>query len=364
MKSRFHIAGFTLTEALLSSSVIVLILGVMLGMTDQTGRLVRGTSAKVEQYQDARLAFETISRRLSQATLNTYLDYQYKKTSQKIGGRSVQVRLPSRYERASDLRFRSGPMADLNAARPNTFQATHGVFFQAPNGYVENSVEHGSLDHLLNTWGYFVELGTDEEFLPDCLKGKITAKKRFRLMELTEPAERLKVYQFQQPNGIQWFRPLISGPSRPIRAIADNVVALVLLPRLAQADEETQVRDGKSKVLAPGYVYDTTQSVADPNLNSKHQLPPVMQVVMVAIDEPSALKLDANFRNQARLGLDYGDLFTNPELLEDDPATKVPGDGDIAKFTEMLRDRLHVSSRVFSTNVSVRGAKWSRAQEN
>jgi uncharacterized protein (TIGR02599 family) len=364
MKGRFHIAAFTLTEALLSSSVIVLILGVLLGMTDQTQRLVRGTSSKIEQFQDARLAFETITRRLSQATLNTYLDYNYKTVNQKVGGRSVQVRVPSRYERASDLRFRSGPMADLNAARPNTFQATHGVFFQAPNGYVENSAEHGSLDHLLNTWGYFVELSTDEEFLPDCLKGKVKAKKRFRLMEVTEPTEQLKVYQFQQPNGIQWFRPLVTGPNRPIRAIAENVVALILLPRLPQADEEMQVREGKSRVLAPGYHYDTSQSGADPNLNSKHQLPPVMQVVMVAIDEPSAVKLENDYRNQARFGLDYGNLFTNPELLEDDPATKVPDDGDIAKFTEMLRDRLHVSSRVFSTNVSIRGAKWSRSQEN
>ena len=364
MRGRFHIAAFTLTEALVSSSVIVLILGVMLGMTDQTQRLVRGTSSKVEQFQDARLAFESVTRRLSQATLNTYLDYRFKKVSQNVGGRSVQVRLPLRYERASDLRFLSSPMANLNAARPNTFQPTHGVFFQAPNGYVENTVEHGSLDHLLNTWGYFVELSTDEEFLPDCLKGKVAAKKRFRLMELMEPAERLRVFQFQQPNGIQWFQPLISGTNRPIRAIADNVVALILLPRLAHADEETQVSNGKSKILAPGYTYDTTQASPDANLNSKHQLPPVMQVVMVAIDEPSAEKLDKDFRNQSRLGLDYGNLFTNPELLEDDPSTKVPDDGDIAKFTEMLRDRLHVSSRVFSTNVSIRGAKWSRSQEN
>jgi uncharacterized protein (TIGR02599 family) len=364
MKGRFRMAAFTLTEALVSSSVIALVLGVMLGMTDQTQRLMRGTSSKVEQFQDARLAFETVTRRLSQATLNTYLDYRYKTVSQNVGGKPVQVRVPSRYERASDLRFRSGPMAGLNAAPPNAFQATHGVFFQAPNGYVENTVEHGSLDHLLNTWGYFVELGTDEEFLPECLKGKITAKKRFRLMELTEPAEHLRVYQFQQPQGVQWFKPLIGGTHRPVRAIAENVVALVLLPRLAQADEEMQLRNGKSKVLAPDYVYDTTQSRADANINSKHQLPPVMQVVMVAIDEPSAAKLDKDYRNQSRLGLDYGNLFTNPELLEDDPSTKVPNDGDIAKFTEMLRDRLHVSSRVFSTNVSIRGAKWSRSQEN
>ena len=61
--------------------------------------------------------------------------------------------------------------------------------------------------------------------------------------------------------------------------------------------------------------------------------------------------------------MNYGALFTRPEYLEDDPTTDAPADGDIAKFTAMLVDKFKISSRVFSTNVSIRGAKWSRSQE-
>jgi hypothetical protein len=63
------------------------------------------------------------------------------------------------------------------------------------------------------------------------------------------------------------------------------------------------------------------------------------------------------------MGMDYGTLFTRPENLDDDPRTAEPGDGDVAKFTAMLSEKFKISPRVFSTNVSIRGAKWSRSQE-
>jgi hypothetical protein len=56
-------------------------------------------------------------------------------------------------------------------------------------------------------------------------------------------------------------------------------------------------------------------------------------------------------------------LFQNSLLLEDDPATSVPGDGDLSKLEQMLRDR-KLTYRTFISNVTVRGAKWSRAQTN
>jgi uncharacterized protein (TIGR02599 family) len=139
---------------------------------------------------------------------------------------------------------------------------------------------------------------------------------------------------------------------------------VIFLPRLARPDEETQLAAGSSAVLAPFYRYDSTQGSSDPILNSKHQLPPVVQVVMVAIDGPSAERLATEQSGKPNFGLDYGKLFTRPELLEDSPTTAEPGDGDIQKFTAMLTEKFRISSRVFSTNVSIRGAKWSRSQEN
>ncbi len=363
MKLRKPNEGFTVIEVAVSAAIILVIFSALLGMTDQTQRLMSGTSSKVEQFQDARLAFEAVTRRVSQATLNTYWDYQYQTVSQTVGGKTVQVRMPSRYERGSDLRFRSGPMTEINS-KSKRLQPTHGIFFQAPNGVVEDTTRNGAMDHLLNSWGYFLELNSDEESLPTWLRDKVPQRERFRLMELMEPSEQLGVYQFQQPKSADWFLQPINRRERPVRALADNVVALIFLPRLARADEDSQRSKKASSVLAPHYRYDSTQSAKDPVLNPKHQLPPIVQVVMVAIDEPSAQRLAQDSAGKEGQGLDYADLFTKPELLEDDPKTTTLGDGDLWKFTAMLANKYRVTSRVFSTNVSIRGAKWSRSQEN
>jgi uncharacterized protein (TIGR02599 family) len=360
MKLRRTNAGFTLAEVLVASGALVLVLGVLLGMTNETQRLVRGTTSKIEQFQEARLAFESMTRRISQATLNTYLDYQFQQVTQGMG---PGAKTPSRYQRGSDLRFRSGRMNELIPRNDKRFFPTHGIFFQAPGGQVDNPEELGGLNTLLNTCGYFVELATDEDSLPRCLQKRVAPRTRFRLMETVEVAEKLSVYQFQQPRVNDWFAPLCVGPHRQARAVSENVVALVILPHLSQIDEDAQRKAGRSAMLAPGYRYDSTASAADPSLNPKNQLPPLVQVVMVAIDEPSAIRLETDFKNQAALGLDYGKLFTRPELLDDDPASEAAGDGDLAKFEKMLTLR-GVTHRTFSMNVSIRGAKWSRSQEN
>lgn len=354
--------GFTLVEVLVAASVIIIVLATLLSMTDQTQRLMRGTSSKVEQFQEARIAFESMTRRISQATLNTYWDYQYQTVSQTVGGKTTQMRVPVRYERGSELRFRSGRMAELNR-QPERFQPTHGLFFQAPNGAVADVEQNGAMDHLLNTCGYFVEFNSDEESLPRWLRGKVPARQRLRLMEVIEPAEELRVYQFQQAKSPDWFTPLVNGKDRPVRALAENVVALVILPRLTRSDETAQANNRASTLLAPMYRYDSTQSTKDAVLNSKHQLPPMVQVIMIAIDEPSAERLATENPGKSAHGIPYGNLFTKPELLEDDPATSRPGDGDVTKFTAMLTEKFGISYRVFSTNVSIRGAKWSRSQE-
>ena len=121
-------------------------------------------------------------------------------------------------------------------------------------------------------------------------------------------------------------------------------------------------------VLAPGYSYNSTVSVRDPILNSKNQLPPVVQIIMVAIDEPSAQRLQDQYDSDPRLGISYDPdpfsgrgLFENPSFLDDNPGTGQPG--DISRLEKLLTSR-KASYRVFATNVSIRGAKWSRSQTN
>jgi uncharacterized protein (TIGR02599 family) len=218
--------GFTVMELTVTSAIIILILATLISMTDQTQRLMRGTSAKVEQFQGARLAFETLTRRISQATLNTYWDYQYETVSQQVGGKTVQTRVPTRYERGSELRFRCGRMAELNP-QSKRFQPTHGIFFQTPDGRVEDAERNGAMDHLLNTWGYFVELNSDEDSLPPWLRGQVPARDRFRLMEMGESAEKLTLYQFQQPRVADWFLQSLNQKNAPVRAVAENVLAVI-----------------------------------------------------------------------------------------------------------------------------------------
>jgi uncharacterized protein (TIGR02599 family) len=358
MKTSPRIAAFTLVEVMVAASVVVVLMGVLLSMTDQTQRLMKSTSGKVEQFQESRVAFESMTRRLSQATLNTYWDYEYDRNS-----------LPTRYQRTAELRFVSGQASTLIGASGPAGERRpgHAVFFHAPNGLVENQVKYGVLDNLINVWGYFLEVGTDKLTIPTFLQTAIPEKRRFRLMEFMQPSEQLKTYEFQKVGAKDWFAPVVNTNNRPVRVLATNVVGLFILPRLSRADEDLWKLQKGSKnipVLAPRYSYDTTTTtVADPILNPRNQLPPVVQVVMVAIDEVSGARLQDRFDSDPLLGIDYSARFQNPANLEDNASTSKAGDGDLSLLEELLAQK-RVAYRIFSTNVSIRGAKWSRSQAN
>ena len=364
---RRQITGFTLVEVLVAATIVVILMGILLSMTDQTQRLMKGTSSKVEQFQGARVAFESMTRRLAQATLNTYWDYQYAPNA-KPGAP------PIGYQRSSELRFVSGVTNTLTGGTGTNgyTRPGHSVFFHAPNGYVSDQKTYGVLDHLINLWGYFVEIGSDADSLPQFLQNLVPARTRFRLMELRQPSEQLMTYQYQQvaaaptfSQGAAWFAPLVTATTRPTRVLAENIVALVVLPRLSKSDEQLWMTQNGSRtppILAPLYSYDSTNNtVTDPILNPHNQLPPVVQVAMIAIDEPSAQKLQDQFGTDPNLGVSYSSLFRNPAVLEDDPSTAAPDDGDLSKLAAILASQ-RVSYRIFSTNVSIRGAKWSRNQ--
>ena len=116
-------------------------------------------------------------------------------------------------------------------------------------------------------------------------------------------------------------------------------------------------------VLRADLAYDSTKTNSDPEINPKNQLPPVVQVTMVAIDETSASQLAQRFPNSATLGLGMSSLFLSSAKLEDDAGTAAPGDGDLAELEKQLVG-LRAAYRVFTTNVTIRGAKWSKSQKN
>src|SRR5438067_1217451 len=67
--------AFTLVEVMVGCAVLVLLLVMLFSMTSHTTSIVRTASARVDAFQAARTAFDTISQRISQATMNTYWDY-------------------------------------------------------------------------------------------------------------------------------------------------------------------------------------------------------------------------------------------------------------------------------------------------
>ena len=436
--------AFTLVELIVSTALIAVLMLLLLGTVNQTQNLWNRTTAKVAQFQASRAAFEAMNRRLGQATLNTYW--------RAFDATSGNARADFLFRRQSELQFITGHLSDATTDSgkvPGIFTAnpsiagltpppdraypTHGVFFFAPIGITEEPGLRGSgfesirrfrgLDSMLTACGYFIEYGDDPnrpKILPLATAGNagVPPRKRFRLMELSVPAEEVTVYKrldsvggspndptlstptstvpwkysstpqilnrssnhyigrvSTNANGTlggsnsSWVRPLwmeealrrttLTG-TNPVnrfaygRVMAENVIALIVLPKVAEKDRSRATLVGS---LAPEFQYDSWRILkqdagASGAANSARDnlLPPIVQVVMVAIDENSALRLAAD--EIPDWTIRGGQLFTSvrdeAELLE-----------DLAELeTRLLASK--VNYRVFSTDVVIRASKWSK----
>lgn len=101
---RIRPKAFTLIELLVAMSVLAIIMLVLTAMISQTAKTWKYTSSKIEQFREARDAFESMARLISQATLNTYWDYDNPPSTNKA---------PTQYLRSSELRFMSGLSTDV-----------------------------------------------------------------------------------------------------------------------------------------------------------------------------------------------------------------------------------------------------------
>jgi uncharacterized protein (TIGR02599 family) len=344
--------GFTLVEVLVSLAVLALIMVVMASMVNLTSSSWKRTRAGVERYQQARVAFDTITRRLSEATLNTYFDYvdssgNYGITSNGTG----RTFIPDRYVRRSELRFKSGPGLTGLSGDPS-----HSVFFHAPQGFADTP---SNLSNLMNTCGFFVELGSDSGLLPGILPAAF-ARDRFRLMQLLEPTENFSIYQLvaNDPKTTKedWFKTPIANRAATVSIIAENIIALLMLPKLSKSDQVGSLDDSS---LAPNYTYDSTATNSNAAINPSNQLPPVVLVTMVAIDETSAKRMTDSERTALR------DLIAG--LFKKAGSTTDSSTEGYAKDLKTLEDYLNskrIDYRIFNSNVILKGAKWSREQKN
>ena len=355
-------AGFTLVEMLTATAVLLAIMGICFTLIEGTNRIWKNTTGKIEGFRNARSAFDAMTRTLSQATLNTYYDYVDASgnfTSQPGAGYSG---VPVAYGRRSDLQIVSGPGTSLLPSITPYAAVTHAIFFQAPlgqvtsaNSSVTSSSAMGSLNSLLNTCGYYVAYGPDPS-VPSFLRAAYPSRNRYRLMQFTQPSDLLAIYGNQGTS--KWFlNPIVAdlGTGSPSEnaVLAENIIALIILPKLPSNDEAALNLSGVpiGCGLAPSYAYDSTQkgqATVNAYLNSLHQLPPIIQVTMVAIDESSALKMgNTPTAPNTALGLSSS-LFTQAANLNTDLTS--------------LENRLsagHVNHRVFQTEVAIRGAKWT-----
>ncbi len=344
--------AFTLLELMVAMGVLVLILSILVSVTNQTGSLWRQTSSKAEQFRNARQALASIEQRLSQATLNTYWDYE----------RDAPGKI-TRYIRQSELRFISGPSAIVTAGSTGTTAAkrpTHCTFFQAPLGLTEDP-DYRPFSNLLNTWGYFVEFDTYDR--PPFITTQIAPPKyRYRLLEMMEPSESLTLYHYTSTfgndtnplyvgpsyTGREWLLTPLDGSNGRKRVLADNVIAMVLLPKLSPQE------DPSGGALAPDYVYDSSNNTNNPATNPKNQLPPIVQVTLVAIDEHSAMRI-ADGSASPNLGVNLANLFKD--------ANPVQYAKDLQDLEGALAGK-NIKYRVFNTSVTMKGARWSREQAN
>ena len=356
-RTRWSMA-FTLTELLVSFAILTVILVLLASMTNLTASVWSNTGAKIEQFRAARDAFESLTDRLSQATLNTYWDYQYPNGD--------PTKPPTAYIRQSELRFIAGPAAPLLSGT----NPTHAIFFQAPLGFTLSPASGGSdykgLQDVLNTVGYFIQFGSDTALRPPFVT--TPNRWRFRLMEAMEPSNSLTLYNYTSGTNNStyaahtWFTNMLTSSTPSTHVLAENVIALVFLPMLTSQDEQSLIASGTipastvpGTALAPNYTYDSTVSSSNAALNSKNQLPPVVQVAMVAIDETSAARIQGTSTTMPSLV--PSSLFTSAANLNG-------ASGDLAALQNSLIQK-HINFRVFISNVSsISGAKWSSVQAN
>lgn len=351
---KHHDRGFTLVELLVSITILLIMMMMINTVISKTSSVWKQTQQKLEKFRESRMAFEVFTRRISQATLNTSWGYDREEG-------------PTKYLRHSELRFASGPITSSSNTGNSLLDATlaasrsgHGIFFNAIFGEVEDP-SLVMMKELLNTWGYFVEYGSDAGYKPVILGTRVADRNRFRLMEFRLPSERVTVYKYTSGinrlttiphslsyQGMEWIKDGFNSDPLPVTPMAENIIALIILPKLAQSDDPLGTQ------LAPEYTYRSdTDSNINPKLNSRNQLPPILEVTMVAVDEVSAARIDSipgavdflrdnsRFQNAARY---KADLYADADLENNS--------------LEAFLINNNLNYKVFSTQIYMRGAKW------
>jgi uncharacterized protein (TIGR02599 family) len=388
--------AFSLVELLASIAVLSLMMTMVFQMLDQTQKTYSNAKGIISSYKEARDGVEVINRNMSQAVLNTYTGYR------EVNG------APAQFEEKSDLHFVCGQAKDMIGDAANVKRVTHAVFFQAPLGFqtIQSKTNtntdlvdiYSGMDSLLNSWGYFVEFGSDKNYRPPFLNQfspEVEEKHRFRLMEFRQPAEATTIYQYRlesRPLGTnksllrEWFAknefsandeanydPVSNaGKVRTVRPVADNVVAIIVSPRLPESSVLNNSASSliynaaqgfqKPTDIARKYAYDTREfqyttvsatpaTTANPVTFSRHRLPPIVRITLVAVDEVDFNRFNINRQDPTSLPFleSSNGLFDTAENYSEDLET----------LTETLT-QLKIRNRIFTTDVRIRASNMNK----
>jgi len=379
-------AGVTLIEILVAVTILFILMTIIFSIIQITSQAWKKTSQTTTSMQQARVAFERMTRNLSQATLNTYYSYYY----------ASGATSPSYYMRQSELQFISGngPIGTssfISGSVGNVAQITHALFFQAPLGMVNSSdaANYGQLSNLLNACGYFVTYSLDPlrpAFL-NSMSNKPQNEYRYRLMEMLQPSENLGVYTQGAIPAAGGSVPTWISNSIPdltqsetstgtitVRPLANNIVALIVMPeQYSSSTTNGQVNTAPIySTTTSTYNYDSAYNASVVTTGTQtltgNQLPPLVKIIMVSIDEASAIKLAAlnpGAGSSSPPNLGQSSLFTDPTKLYTSGGVK----GDLDKFEDVLNavpgniagNAIKLNYYVFQTDVLIRGAKWTNS---
>jgi uncharacterized protein (TIGR02599 family) len=381
--------GFTLVEVMVSVTILVVLMMIVANFVSLVQRTWVRSNSQVSQFREARLAFDLLTRNLSQATLNTYWENEFENLGNDSAGQVITK--AKNYIRQSELQFVCGPTVGANGLfATGTAQnyPGHGVFFQAPlgvTGFVPTSAtaaaDTQNLVNLMCGRGYFVEWGSDESFRPAFLSTLTSVPPRFRLrlMEFSPTAEQNMIYNPDlRPivsHSKMWFQGALgngvtSGTETAAnraftRPVAENILCLVISPQNSVVG--TAFAGGASGgqtpySIAPEYAYDSTL-VTNPGATigtggvqgTRHLLPPILRVSMVALDHLAGEQLSSNETLRGEVISTVGGLFKSASQLQADLDGTPTEPGALEQFLTSKR----LNFRIFTTSISLKQSRWS-----
>lgn len=334
--------AFSLIELMVAMGILTVLMLMLTVLLDQVQKSWRFSESRISQFREARVAFDVMTKNIGQASLNTYWDL---KDDDSDG-------IPDGYFRTSELHFEVLKAEKLGDS-PTQTPLGHGIFFQAPLGF---STEYRNLNNLFNGRGYFVAFGSDKRFKPSFVRSD--DRFRFRLMEFRPPAESNQIFadgdeeraKKQPQEFTQWFKQAMSVGSgnfeSHLNPLAENIITLAVAPRDSLEVGANSRKDTFSRI-APAYTYDSNDA-SNGREDFVQQVPPLVRVTMVAIDETAAIRFANGSSLPTELARAMNGLFTNTGKYEE----------DVQEISSRLSE-LGVSHKVFSSLVLLRSSKWS-----